>query len=224
MRPTRRTFMQSVTAFFAGLFGAAKAEEIVDQLKPRKVMVPGVDFDLIRKPTQEEVQRYAPYRTPKDRYNPKVNALHQELFVGEPGYWRTGNYMGREGVTYGALRAENKVPIGCQLGPNARLIYVDEAAKTLKFELAAESFGEWNRRALMATRKAPPPRAIVHMAYLEPHHIVGGSSAPEELAPIGPLMPWYELPKEFDRPVDDVESALRESLESILKARYMPKL
>ena len=163
MKPTRRTFMQGVAGFFAGLFGSAEAAaEYVEWLqKPKKVMVPGVDFERIRKPTAEEVQRFAPYRTPADRYNPVAGALHQEVLVGEPGFWRSGNYVGREGATYGKLYSEGKVPVGCQLGGRARLIFVDEARKTLKFELVPEYIHDWQARYAYAVRKCPPPRAVV---------------------------------------------------------------
>lgn len=163
MKPTRRTFMQTAAAFFSGLFGLEAAEEILDRAKPRKVMVPGVDFERIRIPTHDEVQKIiGPYRT--RNYNPQAGALHQELLVGEPGYWRTGNYVGREGAKYGDLLRDKKVPVGCQLGPNARLIHVDEARKTLKFELDPSLGEEWRRRYALAERKCPPPKAIVHYA------------------------------------------------------------
>ena len=37
--------------------------------------------------TADEVRKFAPYLT--KNYNPVAGALHQELLVGEPGFWRT---------------------------------------------------------------------------------------------------------------------------------------
>ena len=56
--------------------------------------------------------------------------------MGEPGRWRTGDWMGREGATVGDLYPGHLLPIGCSLGPRAKLVYVDEARKTLRFELS----------------------------------------------------------------------------------------
>ena len=139
MNLKRRTFMQSAAASLASIFGLDAAEEMLDRAKPRKVMVPGVDFDVqwldyskMTLPELHEIVRK--YRT--KNYTPARGALQQELVMGESGRWRTGDWMGREGASVGELMGGGPLPIGCVLGPRAKLVFVDEARKTLRFELS----------------------------------------------------------------------------------------
>ena len=155
MRPTRRTFMQSTAATLASLFGLEAAEEM---LGPRKVMVPGITFDdclagarKIVPATAEQIRKFAPYRT--KNYNPARGALQQELVVNVG--WRTGDWMGREGASVGELMGAvndeapklRVLPSGCVLGPRAKLVFVDEARKTLRFELAPAMSEDFYERA-----------------------------------------------------------------------------
>lgn len=147
--------MQSMAATLASLFGLEAAEEM---LAPRKVMVPGITFDdcleaadkldvpldysKLSVPDLQAIARY--YRT--KNYNPVPGALQQELVMGEPGRWRTGDWMGREGASVGELMA-GALPHGCVLGPRAKLVFVDEARRVLRFELPPAFENDYYERA-----------------------------------------------------------------------------
>ena len=97
--------MQSMTAALASLFGLEAAEEM---LGPRKVMVPGITWDDCLKGAREITPPGSYGGIAKQyyltkMYNPVRGALQQELVMGEPGRWRTGDWMGREGASVADL-------------------------------------------------------------------------------------------------------------------------
>lgn len=155
MKLQRRSFLQTMAAGIASLLGLDAAEEFLDRAGPRKVMVPGTDLkkiwlpgDPLGKPipSYDEVVKaiHEKYRTPRGHFNPRRGALQQEFEINVG--WRLGDWIGREGATVGKLFGEKRLPVGCALGPRAKLVFVDEARKTLRFELAPEHEDDYDQR------------------------------------------------------------------------------
>ena len=166
-----------MAAGIASLLGLDAAEEFLDRQGPRKVMVPGADLKKLWKPgdpldinrldysklSVEELdiivrRTREPYQTTNPQNTRGSLQQEFEMNVG----WRAGDWIGREGATVGKLM-EGKLPHGCQLGPRARLVNVDEARKTLRFELNPLYDVDWlERRAVFdeATWEVTPSKRM----------------------------------------------------------------